>query len=80
MRLKVGPRPSNDVTDAGAVTHLVLNILLPKVKSRKDFVGRFFSGLAKASRELLKTVVSPPESGLFETRIETKVSFVALHT
>lgn len=77
MRLNVGPKPSSDVTDAGAVTHFVLNILLPKVKFLNSLVGKFLAGLAKALRDVLLTVVSPPESALSDIT-ESKLSFAKL--
>lgn len=60
-RLKSGPSPSSDLTEAGAVTQLVVNILSPNAKSRSFSMGRLASDLLKACRDVTKTVVSPPE-------------------
>ncbi len=63
-RLKVGPKPSNWGKDEGAVTQLVLNSRLPKVKSLSLSVGSVGIGLANASSLMLKTVAESAESAV----------------
>ena len=77
LRLNKGPKPSRDLTEAGAVTQLVLNILLPKVNFLKSSISRVGEGLAKASVEELKTVKSPPDfifsgTGYFAKELSAK--------
>ena len=60
--MKVGPKPSRAVVDAGAVTQFWVKKLSPTANVRISAVVRLAAGSPKEFRFVLDTVVSPPSN------------------
>src|SRR5215216_2245458 len=59
--LKVGPKPSVELVDAGAVVQLRLNVELPVKNGLRRASLKFSATCAKAFLPTVKVVPSPPE-------------------